>query len=307
MVRGVPSIAHARGTVQCEAAAASTRSTMTSETETLRKKTLPLLRAVFTAKGRVGLPLHTLCREYEETCMETLKFREMGYGSLEQFLRDNPEICTLTRGREGFLVVKGIATEEDKHVFNLVSGQRPERKKKRSSVPKRLQISQISRRSASDFSKRIYNNPQTFRPTLSGNSYSLLFRQSSGTPRCFNGVTATFNSNRNSGTGRTNQVAHKPMRQGGYNINNSYNNNLPPRLQKQQFNIQSQYNRSSVASGNTKHDAIVIPDENIHQNKRTFGNFSLPSGERIVVGPSSTSTPNANTTTTLSPSGKNVY
>ena len=100
----------------------------------LKKKAMPLLRAVLTAKAKVGIPLHMLCREFEETCMEPLKFREMGYGSLERFLRDCSDICNVTPSSEGHLVVKGIASKEDAHIYKLVSGQRKDRKKKNKRV-----------------------------------------------------------------------------------------------------------------------------------------------------------------------------
>ena len=100
-----------------------------SPSEQLMKTTKLLLRSCLTAKAKVGIPLHLLNREYEEDCMTPLKFRELGYGSLEQFLRDIPDVCTVSRALEGYLVVKGVASKEDAHIYKLVSGQRKSKKK----------------------------------------------------------------------------------------------------------------------------------------------------------------------------------
>ena len=106
----------------------------------LRKKTIPLLRSVLIANAKSGIPLHLLCHEYQETCLEPLSFRNMGYGSLEQFLRDIPEVCSVVRSPEGFLVVKGIATKEDAHIYKLVSGQKKPKKKLSSKKPFSLKV-----------------------------------------------------------------------------------------------------------------------------------------------------------------------
>ena len=100
-----------------------------SPSEQLMKTTKLLLRSCLTAKAKVGIPLHLLNREYEEDCMTPLKFRELGYGSLEQFLRDIPDVCTVSRALEGYLVVKGVASKEDAHIYKLVSRQRKSKKK----------------------------------------------------------------------------------------------------------------------------------------------------------------------------------
>ena len=100
-----------------------------SPSEQLMKTTKLLLRSCLTAKAKVGIPLHLLNREFEEDCMTPLKFRELGYGSLEQFLRDIPDVCTVSRALEGYLVVKGVASKEDAHIYKLVSGQRKSKKK----------------------------------------------------------------------------------------------------------------------------------------------------------------------------------
>lgn len=136
-----------------------------SDQETKKKKYAPLLRAVLAAKGKVGIPLHMVCREFEEDTFSPLNFKEMGYGSLEQYLRDCPEICRISRAPEGYLVVKGVATEEDAHVFKLVDGQRKNRKKK----PKRMHGLTVKRK-ANHF---MGGKQPNFRPRVNNNFLTL--------------------------------------------------------------------------------------------------------------------------------------
>ena len=105
-----------------------------SEVEDLRKKTVSLLSSVLTAKAKVGIPLHLLAYEYEETVFEKLKLREMGYGTVEQFISDQSNVFTLSRGSDGHIHVKAIPTEETKHIHRLVSGQKKKTKSKKKKV-----------------------------------------------------------------------------------------------------------------------------------------------------------------------------
>lgn len=109
-------------------------SEVSPEVEKLRKNTINLLSAVLTAKAKVGIPLHLLAYEYEETVFEKLKFREMGYGTIEQFITDQSGIFTLNRGSDGHIHVKALPTEENKHIHRLVSGQKKKTKSKKKKV-----------------------------------------------------------------------------------------------------------------------------------------------------------------------------
>lgn len=130
----------------------------------IRKKTITLLRSVLTTYGKSGVPLHLLSHEYQETCLERLSFREMGYGTLEQFLRDIPDVCSLVRSDEGYFVVKGVASKEDAHIFKLVSGQKKPKKKSYSKKPVAL---------------KVYRNASNFKraPPLPSTSSSFLSRR----------------------------------------------------------------------------------------------------------------------------------
>ena len=108
-------------------------SNVSPEEEQLRKKTIELLTCVLTTKAKVGIPIHLLCYEYEEQVFEKLRFKEMGYGTLQQFITDSDEFST-HRGIDGHVYVKALPTEDTKHIHRLVSGQKTKSKKKSKKV-----------------------------------------------------------------------------------------------------------------------------------------------------------------------------
>lgn len=109
-------------------------SEVSPEVEKLRKNTVSLLSSLLTAKAKVGIPLHLLAYEYEETVFEKLKFREMGYGTIEQFITDQSDVFTLSRGSDGHIHVKALPTEKTAHIHRLVSGQKKKTKSKKKKV-----------------------------------------------------------------------------------------------------------------------------------------------------------------------------
>jgi len=105
-------------------------SNVSPEVEELRKKTISLLISVLTSKAKVGIPIHLLCYDYEEQVFEKLKFKEMGYGTLQQFINDSDEFST-HRGMDGHVYVKALPTDETKHIHRLVTGQKTKKKAKK--------------------------------------------------------------------------------------------------------------------------------------------------------------------------------
>lgn len=102
------------------------------EVQALRTRTLKDLKAVLAAKAKVGIPIHLLCHEYEETTFEKLRFREMGYGTVVQLINDHPDYFITCKDPSGHIIVKGIPSKEDAHIHKLVSGQKKKSKKKKS-------------------------------------------------------------------------------------------------------------------------------------------------------------------------------
>lgn len=237
-----------------------------TDKETLKKKSMPLLRAVLTAKAKVGIPLHMLCREYEETCMEPLKFREMGYGSLEQFLRDCSDICTVNRASEGFLIVRGIASKEDAHIYKLVSGQKKDKRKS-----KKVSIA-VKRRSAVHFmgGKRPNSRPSNQISSYQGSSLSSNHR------------TLSYNMNNPYTQLRqtpTKSVHFPPI----YQLNN---NNLPPRFQKQNNfigKIQQQVHTKAFTLIQTNSKPQSVNNNIIPVGSSKVKSNLSPSGKYIVL------------------------
>ncbi|XP_057309699.1 tudor domain-containing protein 7-like [Hydractinia symbiolongicarpus] len=264
-----------------------------SPAEILRTKTVKLLRSVLVTKAKVGIPLHSLPFEYEETASDKLKFREMGYGSLEQFLRDIPDVCTVSKAREGYLVVKGIPSESDAHVYKLAVGQKASKKKKKPAFAKSFNISQVRRR-ASHFTgghkpntgpsmRNTYTNSPRGQPYGYGNTPTAkLFGSTSFNQKPYFTLRQTPSYNQR-------QVSSMMPAQ-----------SIPPRFLRQQVNRP----KTQRSYFNNTNDVIVISDDekpaNLKKPKGFIGNARLPDGEMIMLGPS-TSTPNP-TAPNLSPS-----
>ncbi|XP_022786296.1 tudor domain-containing protein 7-like [Stylophora pistillata] len=99
--------------------------------EELKRKTDVLLRSVLLSVGRTGLALRLLDREYKSFTYSSLPYKEMGFSSLEKYIKSIPEVASLSRDVDGEYVVHGVASEADKHVAKLIAKQRkPKRKAK---------------------------------------------------------------------------------------------------------------------------------------------------------------------------------
>ena len=96
--------------------------------EEKKKKTEALLRAVLISSPR-GVPLRRLDKEYRTVTFSSIPFQEMGYHSLEHYIKSIPNVAMLTRDVDGEFVVKGVASESDQHVAKLIAKQRKPKKK----------------------------------------------------------------------------------------------------------------------------------------------------------------------------------
>ena len=96
--------------------------------EEKKKKTEALLRAVLISSPR-GVPLRRLDKEYRTVTFSSIPFQEMGYHSLEHYIKSIPSVAMLTRDVDGEFVVKGVASESDQHVAKLIAKQRKPKKK----------------------------------------------------------------------------------------------------------------------------------------------------------------------------------
>lgn len=101
--------------------------------EEKRKKTEALLRAVLISSPR-GVPLRRLDKEYRTVTFSSIPLQEMGYHSLEHYIKSIPSVAMLTRDVDGEFVVKGVASESDQHVAKLIAKQRKPKKKAKTNL-----------------------------------------------------------------------------------------------------------------------------------------------------------------------------
>ena len=94
----------------------------------LKKKTEAMLRAVLISSPR-GVALRRLDREYKSITFSSIPYQEMGCPTLEDYIKSIPHVATLTRDVDGELVVKGVASESDKHVAKLIAKQKKPKKR----------------------------------------------------------------------------------------------------------------------------------------------------------------------------------
>eukprot|EP00111_Clytia_hemisphaerica_P003797 TCONS_00010896-protein len=183
---------------------------VTPDVEKLRKSTVSLLSSILTAQAKVGIPLHSLAYEYEETVFEKLKIKEMGYGTIQQFITDYSNVFTMSPGMGGHLYVKAIPTDETAHIHRLVAGQKKKTKKKK--------------RKAVVFPVRRFSGPRVARPSTRGGrggfTFNRNFQQSAV------GSSKPFFS-------KSPAIANRPPTK-TFNtfMNKEKTNNLPPRLQR---------------------------------------------------------------------------
>ncbi|CAB4010147.1 Hypothetical predicted protein [Paramuricea clavata] len=106
--------------------------------EKLLRETEAMLRAVLISSPR-GVRFEKLLRDYRELTFKTIPFKELGFPRLEHFLQSIPSVARVEKGPDGEWIVKGVASDADKHVAKLISKQKKPtlRKSAKSMFPKR--------------------------------------------------------------------------------------------------------------------------------------------------------------------------
>ena len=108
--------------------------------EKLLRETESTLRAVLILiSSPRGVRLEKLLRDYREFTFKTILFKELGYPRLENFLQSIPSVARAEIGPDGKWIVKGVASDADKHAAKLISKQKKPtlRKSAKSTFPKR--------------------------------------------------------------------------------------------------------------------------------------------------------------------------
>ncbi|XP_073250935.1 tudor domain-containing protein 7-like [Porites lutea] len=105
--------------------------------EELKKKTEAMLRAVLISSPR-GVPLRRLNKEYSTITYSSIPHPELGFPTLDSYIKSIPHVAALTRDVDGEFIVKGVASESDQHVAKLIAKQRkPKKRSKGAANPSR--------------------------------------------------------------------------------------------------------------------------------------------------------------------------
>lgn len=105
--------------------------------EELKKKTEAMLRAVLISSPR-GVPLRRLNKEYSSITYSSIPHPELGFPTLDSYIKSIPHVAALTRDVDGEFIVKGVASESDQHVAKLIAKQRkPKKRSKGAANPSR--------------------------------------------------------------------------------------------------------------------------------------------------------------------------
>ena len=94
-----------------------------SDKEKMLRETEAMLRAVLISSPR-GVRFEKLLRDYKELTFKVIPFKELGFPRLENFLQSIPSVAKVEKGPDGEWVVKGVASDAEKHVAKLISKQK---------------------------------------------------------------------------------------------------------------------------------------------------------------------------------------
>ncbi|CAL1271615.1 unnamed protein product [Larinioides sclopetarius] len=97
--------------------------------EDLKKSTCINLRCV-TQSSKGGVPLNQLQNDYRLLLGTPIPYKDLGYSSLENFLRDIPEVICLKKIADGSLIAEGVADASTAHIAKLISKQKSTKKSK---------------------------------------------------------------------------------------------------------------------------------------------------------------------------------
>ncbi|GFT90277.1 tdrd7a [Nephila pilipes] len=71
-----------------------------------------------------GVPLSQLQSDYKRLVGVDIPLKDLGYSSLEYFLRDIPDVISLKRNEKGVFVAEGVADASTAHIAKLISKQK---------------------------------------------------------------------------------------------------------------------------------------------------------------------------------------
>ncbi|GFY56371.1 uncharacterized protein TNIN_413721 [Trichonephila inaurata madagascariensis] len=91
--------------------------------EDLKKSVKINLRGV-TQSRKGGVPLNQLQNDYKDFIGRDIPLKDLGYSSLEYFLRDIPDVISLKRNKDGVVVAEGVADASTAHIAKLISKQK---------------------------------------------------------------------------------------------------------------------------------------------------------------------------------------
>ncbi|GFW58127.1 uncharacterized protein TNCV_2742722 [Trichonephila clavipes] len=91
--------------------------------EDLKKSVKINLRGV-TQSRKGGVPLNQLQNDYKDFIGRDIPLKDLGYSSLEYFLRDIPDVISLKRDKDGVVVAEGVADASTAHIAKLISKQK---------------------------------------------------------------------------------------------------------------------------------------------------------------------------------------
>ncbi|XP_035226461.1 tudor domain-containing protein 7-like isoform X2 [Stegodyphus dumicola] len=89
----------------------------------MKENVLQNLRSV-TQSSKGGVPVDLLQKDYKSLLGTEIPFRDLGYNSLEAFLRDIPDVISVKKNHEGMLMAVGVADASTAHIASLVSRQK---------------------------------------------------------------------------------------------------------------------------------------------------------------------------------------
>jgi hypothetical protein len=92
-----------------------------------REKTLTITKKLVRSlllPNKDGLALNALGIRYQEIEGRLVPFKQLGYASLELFLRSIPDTARLEKGTTGLIMAKAVVDENTRHIANLVRDQR---------------------------------------------------------------------------------------------------------------------------------------------------------------------------------------
>ncbi|ELU03562.1 hypothetical protein CAPTEDRAFT_218952 [Capitella teleta] len=97
--------------------------------KTSRESVTKEVRSILLASQR-GMSCREFVREWNELLGYPIPHRQLGFASLEDFLRGLPEVVELS-WQDGELILKAVANEATRHIARMVSVQKPSKKPKR--------------------------------------------------------------------------------------------------------------------------------------------------------------------------------